>query len=309
MGVAIIGGAGFIGSSLAGLLAREGLETVLFDTEDKLQKHALLLQHFQTRPFPYPEVINLHQYLDGYDVLVHLACTTEPASSMESMLYDAGTNIIPSLKIFQAAVEAGVQRIIFASSGGTVYGNAGTIPASEDDEKNPVCAYGVSKLSVEHYLNLYANSNRVRGISLRIGNPYGFFQFEGTTIGIVAHFLDAIHKGEELQVWGDGSVVRDYIDIDCVARAFLAAITSPSLPSGPYNIGTGTGVSINELIELIFKVTGRKVPVKYNPGRPFDVSRISLDSSRFTSLTAWHPETALKDGIQKMWDYMNYSQL
>lgn len=304
MRVAIVGGAGFIGSSIAQLLAKEEIELGIFDTEEKLRKHTKLLQSYRTTIFPYPDVSDLDRHLNGYDILVHLACTTEPESSMESMIYDARTNIVPSLELFQAAMDAGMERIIFSSSGGTVYGIPRTLPAKEDDAGNPICAYGVSKLSIENYLGLYANSGLIKGISLRIGNPYGLFQFEGTTIGIVAHFLTAISKGNELQVWGDGSIVRDYIDIDSVARAFVTAITSSSLPSGSYNIGTGRGISINELIELLFKVTGRRVPVKYNKGRSFDVPGIYLDSSRFSSLTSWRPGIPPEEGIRNMWNHL-----
>ena len=290
-------------------MAKEEIELSIFDTEEKLSRHKKVLQKFHTHPFHYPDVSDLHRHFSGYDVLVHLACTTEPASSMESMVYDARTNIVSSLEVFQAAIEVGIERIIFSSSGGTVYGIPQTLPVREDDIKNPICAYGVSKLSIEQYLNLHSTNNSVKGISLRIGNPYGIFQFEGTTIGIVAHFLSAISKGNELQVWGDGSIVRDYIDIESVARAFFTAITLSSLPSGSYNIGTGKGVSINELIELLFNVTGRRVPVKYNHGRSFDVPRIFLDSSRFRSITSWHPLISLEEGIRGMWDYLKSRQM
>src|ERR1017187_1813527 len=209
MRIAIIGGAGFIGSAIAQLLSKQNIELTIFDTKKRLDKLSNVRQQFNTIQFPYPKVKDLHRYLTGYDVLIHLACTTEPAISMESLVFDAYTNIIPSLEIFQMAIEAGISRIIFSSSGGTVYGDPKVLPVIEEDEKKPVSAYGVSKLAIEHYLQLYAINNSITGISLRLANPYGPFQLQGTRIGIIAHYLNDIKHGHALTVYGDGNIVRD----------------------------------------------------------------------------------------------------
>jgi len=301
MRIAIIGGAGFIGSAIAQLLSKTDIELSIFDTKKRLDNLLNVRQQFNTILFPYPKVKDLHRYFTGFDALIHLACTTEPAISMESMVFDARTNIVPSLEIFQAALDAGIARIIFSSSGGTVYGDPKALPVAEDDEKNPVCSYGVSKLAIEQYLSLYAKNSSIKGISLRLANPYGPFQLHGTRIGIIAHYLNEIKNGQPLSVYGDGNIVRDYIYIDCTALAFFTAIFSSSLPSGTYNIGSGKGVSINELIEILFKITNHRVSVNYTPGRLFDVQKIFLDSSRFQALTSWRPQVSLEEGILKMW--------
>jgi UDP-glucose 4-epimerase len=303
MRIAIIGGAGFIGSAIAQLLSKHNIELSIFDTKKRLDKLLNIRQQFNTTLFPYPKVKDLHRHFTGYDALIHLAYTTEPASSMDSLVFDARTNIVPSLEIFQAAIDAGITRIIFSSSGGTVYGDPVSLPVVEDDEKKPLCAYGVSKLAIEQYLHLYAINNSIKGISLRLANPYGTFQLQGTRIGIIAHFLNDIKNHNPLNVYGDGSIVRDYFHIDCAAKAFFSALFSSSLPSGSYNIGSGIGVSINELIDLLFKITGQKVSVNYIHGRSFDVPKIFLDSSRFKSFTSWQPEISLEEGIAKMWDH------
>ncbi len=305
MRVVIIGGAGFIGSALAQLLINEHAEVSIFDTKERLFANAGALRKFDTHLFSYPVVRDLPRQLSGFDALVHLAYTTDPASSMKSMVYDARTNIIPSLKIFQTAADVGIKQVIFSSSGGTVYGNLSSLPAHEDDEKKPICAYGVSKLAIEQYLDLCANFNSIKGISLRLSNPYGPYQLQGTRIGIIAHYLNDIKNGHELNVFGDGNIVRDYIHIDCVAKAFLTAIFSSSLPSGSYNIGSNKGVSINEIIEILFRLTHKRVPVKYSPGRDYDVPKIFLDSSKFRSFTSWRTEITLEEGIMKMWNLMH----
>ena len=305
MRIGIIGGAGFIGSAIAAHLGTRDADTCILDTEERLQRSSERMQGYDTRIFPFPGVTDLLNQFRGFETLVHLACTTEPASSMESMVSDAETNIIPALKIFQAAFDAGVKRIVYASSGGTVYGNPVSLPVHEDNETKPICAYGVSKLAIEQYLNLFAANFPLTGISLRIGNPYGTHQLEGTTIGIIAHYLNSIKTGRPIEVWGDGTIVRDYLPVDCVARAFGAAIFTPSMPSASYNIGSGTGVSINELIELLFKISGKRVPVKYFDPRGFDVPKIILDSSRFESLTDWRPILSLEEGVAGMWLRLN----
>jgi len=302
MRVAIIGGAGFIGTAIAKLLSEYCIELIIFDTKPRLNKSNIVRKIYKTQIFPYPKVEDLTNHFRDFDVLIHLACTTEPATSMKSIVFDANTNIIPSIEIFQAAMETGVKRIIFSSSGGTVYGNSIKFPVNEDDIKKPVSAYGVSKLAIEQYLDLFASTNLIKGINLRLANPYGCYQLEGTTIGIIAHYLNAIKGNLALEVWGDGSIVRDYIHIDSVSEAFVAAVFSPSLPSGSYNIGSGRGISINELIELLFSITGRKVPVKYKNCRSFDVQKVFLDNSRFKSQTSWQPEISLEKGILEMWN-------
>lgn len=302
MRVAIIGGAGFLGTAIAQLLLHNNIDFCIFDTEKRLRKLFIGHQQFRTNLFPYPKINDIHKQLSGYDALIHLSYTTEPASSMSSMVHDAQSNIVPSLKIFQAAHDIGISRIIFASSGGTVYGNPKILPVSEDDIKNPICAYGVSKLAIEQYLYLYAKNNSIKGISLRLSNPYGPFQLRGTRIGIIAHFLNEIKNGKPLNVFGDGKIIRDYIHIDCTAMAFFTSLFSPELSSGSFNISSGRGVSINELIEIIFKITNRRVAVNYTESRFFDVERIVLNNSRFQSMTSWKPKISLEDGILKMWE-------
>ncbi len=299
MRVAIIGGAGFIGRSVAHALSSQNIEVRILDTTSRLESLQQDGLPYQTEIFKYPDVQGAERLLEGTDVVIHLACTTEPASSMESLVYDATTNIVPSLKIFRAAEEAGVRRVIFASSGGTVYGYPKTLPVTEDHPTKPMCAYGVSKLAIENYLAVYKN---IEGISLRPGNPYGSYQLRGTTIGLIANFLSAVSENRNLEVWGDGSVVRDYLYIDDLADAFVTAVTHDALGPGSYNIGSGKGWSINEIIEKIFSITGREVQVNHLASRGYDVPKIILDTEKFRSETGWMAGTSLEEGILKLWE-------
>jgi UDP-glucose 4-epimerase len=196
----------------------------------------------------------------------------------------------------------GTKRVVFSSSGGTVYGIPENSPVTEKCFTRPISAYGISKLSVEHYLDLYKNLN---GISLRIGNPYGAYQLRGTSIGLIARVLNSIKEKTPIQVWGDGSIVRDYINIKSVANAFALSLLTKNLEPGAYNIGTGVGRSINDIIQAAFDVTGRKTPVIYSKPRGFDVSTIVLDNSKFSSATGWktYPES-LHEEIEQLWEFL-----
>ena len=298
MKVAVTGGAGFLGRAVAQALAKNDIETLILDTSIRLASLKKDGHSYSTKKLEYPKVQGAEALFKGIDVVIHLACTTEPAISMRSMVYDAETNIIPSLEVFKAAENAGVRRVVFASSGGTVYGHPKTLPVTEDHPTHPICAYGASKLAIENYLALH---DQIEGISLRIGNPYGNFQLRGATIGLIAKFLNAIRIDRPIEVWGDGSIVRDYLYIDDLGNAFLRAVTSVFVESGPYNIGSGMGKSIKDIIGKIFLLTDKAVPVNYIESRDFDVQGIVLDSSKFKMQTGWGIDTNLDMGILELW--------
>ena len=298
MKVAITGGAGFLGRSVAYAMDKSGIETYILDTSGRLESLQQDNQEFRTRILEYPNVQDAEALFADIDVIIHLACTTDPATSMQCMAYDATTNIVPSLELFNAAETAGVRRIVFASSGGTVYGRPVSLPVTEEHPTHPICAYGVSKLAIENYLGLYS---QIEGISLRIGNPYGSYQLRGTAIGLIANFLNAIHTGRPIEVWGDGSIIRDYLYIDDLTDAFIVAATQPDLGSGFYNIGSGKGRCINEMITKIFAITNKSVPVNYTKLRGYDVPEIFLEIEKFKSRTGWEARTSLTDGILKLW--------
>lgn len=305
MRIALIGGAGYIGSAIAQRLKEAQLDHCILDTSERLANNKKGLMGMQTMPLEFPDTINAAKRLTGFDIAVHLAWATEPASSMDSIFYDANSNIAPSVALIEASLEAGLHRFIFSSSGGTVYGKPEYLPVKEFHAKEPISAYGISKLSVEYYLALFAKTYNIKGISLRIGNPYGPYQLRGTSVGLIARYLNLLYKNQGLEVWGDGSIIRDYLYIDDLAKAFVSAILEPDLPSGPYNIGSGIGKSVNEIIDTIFHITGKSVPVSYKPGRVFDVPAIILDSTSFRSQTNWFAKTEINEGIQMLWDTMN----
>ena len=298
MRVVIAGGAGFIGTALAAGLRCRGADVVVLDSPRRLDRVRDLLAGIECHPFEFAAGDDAHPFLQSGDSLIHLACPTNPATSMRSFARDAESNILPSIRLFDAAADAGVRRVIFGSSGGTVYGSPRRLPVQEHEMSTPLSAYGISKIAIEQYLSLY---RQFLPVSLRIGNPYGEYQLRGTAIGVIARYMRAALDGDAIEVWGDGSVVRDYIDIDDVVSAFEFALVTRDLPAGAYNIGSGVGTSVAQIIAIIASLSDRPLEVRRLEARSYDVPSITLDPARFMRATGWAPKTGLVDGIGRMW--------
>lgn len=242
-----------------------------------------------------------NKLFDSVDAIVHLAWTTIPATSMRNMAYDACSNLDITLKLLEAARIRGIKDFIFASSGGTVYGDPVRLPVREDDSTEPRSSYGIVKLTAEKYINLYSRLYGMRGVTLRISNPYGRGQLSGVPVGLIAQLLLHVRDGTPFPVWGDGSVVRDYFHIDDLARAFMAVLSNPSIASGVYNVASGHGVSIKDIVALVQKVTGQTVSIDYQAARSIDVPAIWLDIQKFRTATGWQPKIGLEEGIRSLW--------
>lgn len=302
--VIIVGGAGFIGTALARALMERGTPVRVLDRPHRLERSAHLLVGIEQAMFEFPDTLGIERHLRGASALIHLTCTSTPSSSMQSLRRDADENIAPSVTLFETAGAAGVRKVLFASSGGTVYGDTDLFPIIENTPLGPLSGYGASKVAIETYLQLAARRDRFCGVNMRIANPYGPYQLSGAPIGIIARYLSLMAQGDPLTVWGDGSVVRDYIHIDDTTQAILALLDQDNLPNGAYNIGSGTGISVNDIIATLSKTTGLQPQVDYTPARGFDVARIVLNTDKITHATGWTPQTALMDGAIQLWDVL-----
>lgn len=296
MRVLITGGGGFLGRAIIGQLLDAGTNVVVLDLPARLGG----LPGCDTRPFDFSrEPLALSRHARAGDRLLHLGCTSHPAASMADPAGDVEANVASSIRLFQAAAAAGVDRVVFASSGGTVYGRIDELPVEESHVTQPLSAYGVSKLAVEHYLELFPG---LRGISLRVANPYGAGQLEGTPVGAIAHFINSALRDVPIEIWGDGKIVRDYIAVEDVAAAFALALAAPELAAGPYNIGTGRGTSLNDVLDLLSAISGRTLDVRHGQARNYDVPAIVLDSARFSRATGWSARIGLEDGVRRLWE-------
>ncbi|MCO8312167.1 NAD-dependent epimerase/dehydratase family protein [Pseudomonas mandelii] len=242
------------------------------------------------------------------DTVIHLVNATTPASANVNRVADLEANVVSTLNLLDACVNSGVKKVVFISSGGTVYGVPSVVPTPETAENDPITAYGVSKLTIEKYLSLYNHLYGLDYTVLRVANPYGPYQTNKKNQGVIAAFLrHAIHD-EPIDVWGDGSVVRDYIFIDDVVSAIELAISNRT-DKKVFNIGSGRGVSINEIIVTLEDVVGKKIEVNYMPRRNMDVPISILDISRAAELLKWTPKVEFSQGIQDTFEWVKSSGL
>jgi UDP-glucose 4-epimerase len=234
--------------------------------------------------------------IDGVDAVLHLVSTTLPKSSNDDMIYDVQSNVVATLQLLNAMVAKSVRKIVFISSGGTVYGNPVYLPIDENHPTEPRVSYGVTKLAIEKYLLLYRQLHGIETVILRVTNPYGERQRVETAQGAAGVFLSKAIQNQAIEIWGDGSVTRDYIYVSDVAEAFALSLGYHGEKS-VFNISSGKGTQLNELVDMLEHVLGQEVVRKYKPGRAFDVPVNVLDNSLARMELGWKPRVGLEEGI------------
>jgi len=244
----------------------------------------------------------------GFDAVIHCVSTTTPKSSNESPEFDIQSNVIGTLYLLDICVKHKVGKVVFLSSGGTVYGDIGDRDkVDETHAVRPMCSYGVSKLTIEHYLDVYRHLRGLDYVALRLSNPYGERQSPLRALGALTVFLHRTLKRQSVEVWGDGSVTRDFIYVGDVASAVYLATTNPI--SGIYNVGTGTGLSLRDILTHITNVVGREPEITWLASRSFDVPRIVLDATKLSTATNWRSTASLEEGIQITADWLRHTDI
>jgi UDP-glucose 4-epimerase len=241
--------------------------------------------------------------LPDVDVVFHLATATIPQSSNDSPVFDIQENLIRTVRLLEACVKHRVKKVVFLSSGGTVYGPPQSLPISEDHPTNPICSHGVIKLAIEKYFHLFHHLHGLSYTILRPSNPYGGRQNPGGRLGAISIFLGRIADGHPVTIWGTGEVVRDYFHVSDLARACIAAATTRT-ESFVFNVGSGCGISLNSLLEVIATVVRRPFRVVRQPPRAFDVERVVLDVQRAHNEMHWTPVVSLEEGIDETWKWV-----
>jgi len=299
----IIGGGGFIGSHVCEALLAEGHEVTVFDRREAPNLDELEQKGARLSIGDFFNPGDIQRALTNQDAVFHLLSTTVPQTSNDDPAYDVGTNVIGTLRLLDAARNASVQKVIFASSGGTVYGIPQEIPIKENHPTDPTSSYGIGKLIIEKYLHMYWQLYGLDYCILRIANAYGERQRPMATQGVIPVFLEKALRNSEVTVWGDGSVMRDYVFVTDISNALVKAVVY-SGDLKVFNIGSGQAHSLSDVIQAIERVTGRPLKVKYTPGRSFDVPISVLDISRAKNYLNWTPTTSLFDGIARMYAWM-----
>jgi len=304
----IYGGAGFIGSHIAENLLENNLEVTLFDKKNASKRNvAHILDRIEFIEGDFNNEIDIKESLENKDYVIHLVSSTLPADSNLNPNYDVETNLLSSLNLFEECAKQKIKKIIFISSGGTVYGNPVKLPISEEHPTNPTCSYGIAKLAIEKYLYLYKILKGTDFKILRFSNPFGERQNPLTGQGLISNFLYKINNKQTIEIWGDGKVVRDYFYIRDGVKAVYLAIKNESGVS-TFNIGAGKGYSVNQILDKFRKVLNLNFKVKYTKGRRFDVLKNVLDNSRALKILKWKPETGFNKAIQKTWSYISNDQ-
>ena len=304
MKVVVFGGGGFIGSAIADRLLAEGHALRIFE-RPRVQPYREFTDSEEVE-WVAGDISSMHDVSDaihGVDAVLHMVSTTLPKSSNDDPIFDVQTNVVGSLHILNAMVTHRVPSIVFISSGGTVYGNPLYLPVDENHPTNPVVSYGITKLAIEKYLQVYERLYGIKAITLRVANPYGERQRLETAQGAVGVFLHHAIKGIPVEIWGDGSVTRDYIHVSDVADAFSTALEY-SGEQRLFNVSSGVGTSLNDLIDRIEDVLGQSIERRYLAGRSFDVPVNVLCNELARSELDWIPLVSMAEGIGRTAEWM-----
>jgi len=238
--------------------------------------------------------------LDEVDMVVQAIGSSTPAIGNHHILTDITENVIPHVEFLASCAAKGVRRFVFLSSGGTVYGIPEMLPIPEHHPTRPITSYGVTKLTVERYAELFAATQSFEAAILRISNPYGPGQLFRKGQGLIPATLERHHRGLPVRIFGDGSAVRDYVYIDDVIDAILAVLDAP-IPTDPVlNIGSGGGHSITQVVDALQTALGEQIAREFIPARGTDVPANILDISKAHETIGWRPEIGLADGLTRM---------
>ncbi len=301
----VLGGCGFLGSAVAKHLVAEGMNVRVFDKEGQdTYRIKSVLEKIDLQFGDFSNLGDLTRALDGASTVLHFIGTTIPQTSMNDIKYDVETNVLPTVRLLELLKDKRSTRLIFASSGGTVYGASepGRL-LSEQGPTEPISAYGISKLTVEKFIKLFSFNYGLPYVILRFSNPYGPSQHALRPQGAVGVFLNKALKGEEIAIWGDGTTVRDYLFESDLAAAVAAIVQRTSL-QGVFNVGTGSGTSLNQIVKLIQATFEVECRVVYQAERKFDVPYNVLDIGKIRRETGWNPVFALVDGLKEMKNIM-----
>ena len=301
----VLGGRGFLGSHLVEALHQQGYKVRSFDRAKTVSgpKQTFTETGIDLVEGNFGNDADLAAAVADCEVCFHLISTTLPKSSNSDPVFDIETNLVGTIRLLNHAVRSGLKKLVFVSSGGTVYGRTQALPIDEGHPTNPMSSYGIVKLAIEKYLELYRQLHGLDYSVVRLSNPYGERQRTNASQGAVAVFLGKVLKGEPLEIWGDGSVVRDYIHVSDVVRALVSTAAYEG-EDRILNIGSGQGTSLNELIDVIERATDLKVARSYLPARSFDVPASILSNERARRALGWSPEVSLLDGITRTVDWV-----
>lgn len=299
--VLVTGGGGFVGSHLVDALIEQGHTVVVIDhykREKQRFEHADSCYYRIGFEDPYVEDILAHEKPDA---IVHLAAQISVPASVQNPAYDAQVNILDSIALLEMAARTGVKQFLFASSGGAIYGDHPERPTPEVFDARPLSPYGISKQSLEHYLDFYRAQYGMRTGVLRFSNIYGPRQFSGGEASVVSIFINKLLDSEPAVIFGDGSSTRDFVYVGDAVQAFVCALDSGL--DDVVNISSGSDISVVDLWGQLKQVHGEDVAHEFAPERPGEVARSCLSPKRAGNLMDWAPQTELPSGLRETYSW------
>jgi UDP-glucose 4-epimerase len=300
----LVGGSGFLGLNVAVGLISAGYKVTIVDKRSFCPEYfPEVTKKIDFIRMDYHGSEALKNALRGKDVLFHFASLSLPGTSMDSMDNDIRDDVLGSIKLFKLAHRAGVKKIVFPSSGGTVYGDSDQLPINEKKSTNPISSYGVIKLTIENYLFLFNKIYGMEYLIYRLSNPYGPGQNPNGEQGLITKSIYNMLTGLPITVFGNGKNLRDYMFIEDAVAAFVAGMKQ-DLKNDIYNVGSGKGYTINEVIKIASEVAGIKPEVKYLKKRQIDVTANILDTTKFRSETGWRAKVSLEKGIKNTYEWV-----
>jgi UDP-glucose 4-epimerase len=300
--ILVTGGAGFIGSNVVDGMIGRGHEVAVFDNLSTGRREYV---HPGARLFEGDllDAAAIERCVAEFrpEIVDHHAAQIDVRKSVDDPLHDARTNVLGALSLLQSCTRHGVRKLVYASTGGAIYGEARALPVSEDHPVNPESPYGVSKHTVEHYLYLWRLLHRLDYTTLRYPNVYGPRQNPHGEAGVNAIFIGLMLAGTRPRIFGDGEQVRDYLYVGDVVEANLLALDRAG--GETLNLGTAVGTSVNDIVREINAILGTRLDPIYEAARPGEIQRITLDATRAAAALGWTPRTAFSDGLRRTVDW------
>jgi len=297
--ILLLGGGGFLGSALAGHLCRGGWPVHIVGRSPVKNFEGSAVFHQGSMA----DSGLMKTVLPQCEVVIHLASATTPGSSAGNPMAEAETNILPTLKFLDTFRDCKNRWMIFVSSGGTLYGNPETVPVKEKQPLRALSYHGAGKIAIEAFLHAFAHDSGNPVTILRPSNFYGPGQPLRRGFGFIRTVLEHVRTDTEVKIWGDGSTVRDFLYIDDMIKS-IQSVLNAGPHTDSYNVGSGEGHSLNDVIGTVEKVCGKPLRVQYSPARQVDVQRVVLDCLKIREKLGWEPETSLEEGIRLTWHWM-----
>lgn len=290
---AILGGNGFLGRHVTRAVRAAGFDVRVFDKAAVPEVDGIeqIVGNYYNRA-------DLIRAIEGCDYVVHLIWSTVPKTANDNVLSDLSVNVGAFIQMLDVLKEHKPKKVVFCSSGGTVYGLPIRIPIDESHPTNPICAYGVSKLCAEKYLSFYGYLGALNYCILRVANPFGEWQSPNAGLGFVATVMSKVLSGEQIEIWGDGTTVRDFVYAGDVAEAFARALSHRGSDT-TFNVGAGEGKTLLQVVREIEEITSKRARVSMVSRRGFDVPVNVLDIKRAELELGWKPAVSFRQALYK----------